>query len=731
MKEILKKSTNFALGKGKMNIRRRTLRMALFGTVLTAFITVGLAFYAIFTTEEEMSVKSRTLWKEVGMYMDKSMKAQVEQRLDETTKLRAQLLDRTLRGMEANSKLLSDKLTHILEYRDQHVGFDLPYVNYENVPGKTPYVHLSPELIKNGISPALREEIRLVSSMSDEIERLEKRYNISICIISKKGYTIRADEALQGENTVFLTKEPYRNSYDPRKAIWFQKGMESQSTFFTDPYISPTRDTVRVSAVTPYYDNGEVAGIISFDCDPGYLYEQFAESTMEDSEFSFILGRKGEIIYSSVENGTFSQKMMDFDLRNAKDKILAETAQNMMAGKNGIAKVNADGKRYYLAYDPLPLTGWSLGTVMDEDLILTPARESAKFLNGRVMEHKEWLDAFFLKLSIVSIVLFLAIIAVIVKLSYKETENFIAPIDELTKGVQEIAGGNLEKKLSLKTGDELENLADNFNVMTEKLSAYMKNLAETVAVNERIETELSLASRIQAGMLPNKFPPFPNRNEFDIYAIMQPAKEVGGDFYDFYFLDENHLVITIADVSDKGAPAALFMVGAKTLLKENLLTAKKAEKLSDACFLSNNRLAENNKEDMFVTLFIGILNVKTGEFIYANAGHNLPILRHNDETAYLERAKSPIMGIMPNLEFPITTINLAKGDALFLYTDGVTEAMNEKKELYGEKRLAELLATAPMDAKQMLETALSSVKAHAGSALQSDDITMLGLVYKG
>jgi sigma-B regulation protein RsbU (phosphoserine phosphatase) len=364
----------------------------------------------------------------------------------------------------------------------------------------------------------------------------------------------------------------------------------------------------------------------------------------------------------------------------------------------------------------------------------------------------------------------LVLLAALFFASRKVSDRFVRPILALTAGVREIAGGNLDKKLDVKTGDEIETLADSFNQMTDELKNYIENLARTTAEKEHIETELSVAARIQSGILPKKLPA---RREFDLVASMQPAKEVGGDFYDFYFLDGNHLMVTVADVSDKGVPAALFMVASKTTLKDCALNFGSSEQLSaggkqrrpvapstlsrpwlsvdgkqrrpvasstlshpwlsEIVARTNDRLAEANDEGMFVTMFTGVLDVETGEFVYVNAGHNPPLIRRKGSFEFLPMANSPMLGVMEGMEFPAERLVLSPGDMLFLYTDGVTEAMNDKREIFTEERLKETVSVQPQErtAAEILAAVRDAVERHADGADPSDDVTMLGLTYKG
>ena len=202
--------------------------------------------------------------------------------------------------------------------------------------------------------------------------------------------------------------------------------------------------------------------------------------------------------------------------------------------------------------------------------------------------------------------------------------KLLNPLSELTQGVQEISGGKFDKKLKIKTGDELQTLAENFNTMTDELKLQMADLRKVTAEKERIETELEVATQIQSSMLPKNFSV---DNRVDIFATMKPAKEVGGDLYDFYKLDENHLFVTIADVSGKGVLAALFMVAAITNLRNFIASLKSPNDLKSAIEKTNNRLCANNDGGLFVTAFSGIIDLTTGIFRYVNAGHNPPLIR--------------------------------------------------------------------------------------------------------
>ena len=255
-------------------------------------------------------------------------------------------------------------------------------------------------------------------------------------------------------------------------------------------------------------------------------------------------------------------------------------------------------------------------------------------------------------------------------------------------------------------------------------------LTEAFLEKQRIEESLKLAADIQMGMLPSTFPAFPERKDFDLYAGIIPAKEVGGDFYDFFLIDKKHLCFVIGDVSGKGIPAALFMALTKTQIKAS---SSRRRTPGDVLFRANNDLCHENESGMFCTLFYGILDTETGEMIYANAGHNPPYqVRPDGDASQIEPTGGIALGVMDEMPFETSTLILSKGDSIYLYTDGVNEAMNEKDEEYSYERLEAFLTdSTEASVSETVEASLDSVKVFAGTAPQSDDITVLIIKYLG
>lgn len=331
----------------------------------------------------------------------------------------------------------------------------------------------------------------------------------------------------------------------------------------------------------------------------------------------------------------------------------------------------------------------------------------------------------------IQILIFGAILIVLASFfSFYLANKITKPLILLKEGTNIIGNGNLDYTIDIKTNDEIEDLADEFNKMAKKLIEYTENLKKETSEKERIQSELKIGHKIQTSMLPGVFPPFPDRNEIAIYASMEPAKDVGGDFYDFFFIDKNKFCFLIGDVSGKGVPAALFMVKSKTLLKNQALLGLGTDKILNDV---NNLLCMENEEMMFVTVFIGIVNTDTGEFQYSSAGHNPPLLaKKGFEFEYFRPVKNFVLAGMENFNYKSETIILEPASTVFIYTDGVTEAMNMKNEQFTEKRLeSDLKSIDDKDEKGIICEIRDKIKLFVGEAPQSDDITMLVFKYNG
>ena len=337
-------------------------------------------------------------------------------------------------------------------------------------------------------------------------------------------------------------------------------------------------------------------------------------------------------------------------------------------------------------------------------------------------------------IRIVFLVMALLILLIIIGQHFYLRRVLLDPLSEIMEEAARFAAEETpsSRKLTdtVRNKDEIGKLARSIDQMEEQVARYIEDLTTATAEKERIRTELSLATRIQADMLPSIFPAFPDRTEFDIFASMTPALEVGGDFYDFFLVDHNHLALVMADVSGKGVPAALFMMASKIMIQNIAMTGVSPKQVLET---ANDRICKINREEMFVTVWLGILDLRTGHLIASNAGHECPVITRSGGQFELIRDKHGfVIGGLEGLHYKEYELNLSPGQELFLYTDGVPEATNADTVLYGTDRMLEILNRNPqLDPEQLLAVVKEDVDRFVGDAPQFDDLTMLCVRYNG
>jgi phosphoserine phosphatase RsbU/P len=393
-----------------------------------------------------------------------------------------------------------------------------------------------------------------------------------------------------------------------------------------------------------------------------------------------------------------------------KAPIMREIGRELIRGESRFREYNIPGRQdHWIYYRNLESNQWSV-------LVVFPHREM--FASLRAMNT---MLIFFILAGLLMLILILS--GVINRLS--------RPLVLFASSARTIAEGNFNVTLPrVNTGDEMQQLRDAFAHMQEELAAYMINLKNATAAKEKIESELRIARDIQMAMIPHTFPPFPDLPQIDLFAMLQSAKEVGGDLYDFFIMDKDKFCFAVGDVSGKGVPASLFMAMTRTLLR----TIADREQSPATIMESLNRsLAFNNESNMFVTFFLGIIDLRTGEMHFSNAGHNPPVLLSaKGEIKTFEASKSIPLGLFEDFIYHESFIRLEAGDKIFAYTDGVSEAENISFELFGEERMLAVLErqkqAPPRDVIRLMSEA---IELFVGENPQSDDITMLAVAFNG
>ncbi len=724
----------------KLSIRGRVLLLVLSGVLATLFAVGMVSFYSFYVSKKAASEQERAM----GEFLSESMGGYAEEyakaRLKEVTEAKARHLDREFYIIGEDVEYMSDSMSRILSSPGNYLPRVLPDTRGgPDILSGTPYVHYSPELMRQGIGKDLQAEIGLAGNFADVLVPMSKFYhgvNTFFFAGSKHGYFLCLDSisSKNGPAGIFPSPEArqdFLDSFDPRQRPWYRLGKDAARPVFTGIYMA-TEGYPGISCVMPYYDDDGFAGVVGISYSVEDIHQMVAEVTLELSRSSFVLDRKGDVVFSTERDGILAAVPENLDIREMAEPSLAEAAQHMTAGESGVMSVELEGDTYYLAFAPMKSIGWSFGIVIEDDEVLDPVEQVSSDVLEKVNHFHGTLKGIFKESLLQMGMILVPVLLLVIYGSGSMAARVTRPIRRLADGVREIASGNFDKKLDLHTGDEIEHLATCFNSMAEDLKAYTENLARAAAEKERAQAEMEVAARIQSDMVPGVFPAFPERKEFDIYAMMEPAKDVGGDFYDFYLRDEDLLAFAIADVSGKGIPAALFMAKSQSILKQCLLTAKDSGQLASVLEHANEQLCRNNDSAMFVTVFLGVLDLRTGHLVYADGGHCPPLLGRGGHYDFLPMRKGTMLGLM-ELPYEQQSVDLAPGDTIFLYTDGVSEAMNENGEQFSEPRIKAALNDLPPDRnpEDILSCLLKSIKQHAGSAEQSDDITMLGLRYNG
>ena len=719
----------------KSSIKKQALSLVISCSLITLFLTAGISIYGMFSIRQSavnigQEIGGAAAKKSAETLEDES-KAMLLRHMNE----RSSKIDMIFSNLGADVKMISEQMTEMLKHPERYLPREIEEPKRENAGKVTAQLHLAPGL--NQDSPALRKEIGLTANISDWLTRVYNGSNMVVAtyVASADGFTIMVDQRSEKK---FAPGATYPTPIDFRERPWYKDTVKKNALLYTEPYLDAYSSNRAVTCAIPYYKpSGEIGGVVGAGMFLSHINTIVLSTKVGATGYGFIMKNDGRVLFSPRSRGDLKVSPENAPtLLQSNDESLREAAEAMAEGEIGITEVMVDGTPCYLAYGPLKALNASFGVVMDKSEVNAPAAYNEEVIEESTEDFLSTLNhSIYSTFLAIFIIMFFLLLAMSFMGNFL-AERFASPIKLLTEGVKEIAGGNLDKKLDITTGNEIEELATNFNMMTDELKAHIDNLTRVTAERQRISTELSVATNIQESMLPNFFPAFPDRDEFDIYASMHAAKEVGGDFYDFYMVDNHHVMVTIADVSGKGVPAALFMVISKTILQNYALAIRGKVSLTELVEKANDQLVKNNDAMMFVTAFVGMLDIDTGLFNFVNAGHNPSLIyrKKDDAYSYMEVERNFVLGGMSGLKFKGQKITLEPGDKLLLYTDGVTEALNKDEEMFGEDRLLNTLNTEELknaNTKDTLKKLKEALSGHVKNAEQSDDITMMSIIYNG
>ncbi|HBN08617.1 MAG TPA: serine/threonine protein phosphatase [Cyanobacteria bacterium UBA8530] len=538
----------------------------------------------------------------------------------------------------------------------------------------------------------------------------------AVAFASKKAGTLLPAPYVYRVDGSFARKDLGAGGYRYDIWDWYTLPKELKKPIWSEPYFDEGGgNMLMVTYSVPLFDSkGLFEGVVTCDVSLEWLTGFLRTLPIGKTGYATLTSRNGT--YIAHPRREFIMRESVFSLAEERgNPALRRLGQRTQRGETGIVPFESliTGKPGWLAFAPIPSTGWSLGVIFPR------AEAMAKVMSFTRDE---------LLLGLVGFTLLLLVVLAIAR-------SITQPLRQLDKAVRSLdmtveVGGKSKPKQLLATGnleipeirgeDEVARLSASFARMRRDLKEYIEKLQAATVARERIESDLRVAETIQRSLIPKDFP---KREDFEIRGLLDPAREVGGDFYDFFLADPEHLCLAIGDVSGKGVPTALFMAVTRTFLK-----AFFREDKNPAASLSrlNDELEAENDSNMFVTLFCAVIDLKTGECRYANGGHNPPVLLRGGSSEFLPKVRGALVGCMKGIAFDEGRLMLKKGDRLFLYTDGVTEAMDKGDVPYGETGMLEALAGLEnADCAELLKGVRASIKGFVKEAEQSDDITML------
>ncbi|MDR1495522.1 MAG: SpoIIE family protein phosphatase [Clostridiales Family XIII bacterium] len=549
----------------------------------------------------------------------------------------------------------------------------------------------------------LREETYRLGAAERVFELLmiDKPEITSIYIATESGQNLQYDDATLQKAEVIgpdfaVHDRPWYAAHDGR----------SREIYISDTYRDAGGRGLNISMSAPIFADDVFKGVLGFDILIDDLDRQLREMSMEGSGWVELLG---------------SDKVISApDLTQENEHELPLYWETLHGVYKGNTSAEVGGENVFVVWTSLEMTGWKLCYIMPEKDVTAPAEAAREQILAFADKAADEMSRYTGNSIFITAILLIIMIVLTVVVATFISNKLSAPIIKLTADAEEIGAGALDCVLTLSTGDEIETLAHTINDM-------VRDIKQITSEKERIGAELNIATKIQASMLPSIFPPFPERDEIDLYATMRPAKEVGGDFYDFFMIDDDNLAVIIADVSGKGVPSALFMVIAKTLIKNNAQMGKSPEEVFETV---NNILCESNEEGMFVTAFMAYLDLRTGELTCVNAGHNHPLLTRAGKFEWVKLNPGFVLAGMEGMKYRQETLVMKPGDVLYLYTDGVTEAVNKDNELWGDTRLKDAVGKyRDVSVNELTSRIQEEIDGFADGAEQADDITMLVLRY--
>ncbi|MBQ6215002.1 MAG: SpoIIE family protein phosphatase [Oscillospiraceae bacterium] len=657
---------------------------------------------------------------------EETMSAVLDSTMAKETALQAYIADELFAEVRTDVMTLQAFASGLFEHKEMFSPHPVPAPDAAS--DGIPMVQM---LHEEGVDPEASELAGLAGNMGDIMLAMYNNSDkLSSCFVATAdGVIIYTDD----REASYVSESGEVYPFDVRNRPWYIQAVSEGELIFTGVESDAYTDIPGVVCAAPVYYDGNLVAVVGADIFLSSVRD-YVDGTATEGGFVCVINENGQVIFSPQSEGIFKAELSSkaSDLRKNENAELAAFISAAMSENTGLNEISADGRDYYMAGSPMATIGWTVVSVVYREIAHAPTDAMLTRYDaikdealGSYSEGAANSARTFLVLTLV--ILLLAITAALIMAS-----RIVKPLERMTARINELSGSDnsFEMENIYRTGDEIEILAKSFETLSKRTRDYITRITEITAEKERIGTELALANRIQADMLPSLFPPFPDRKDFDVFAKMVPAKEVGGDFFDFFLTDDDHLGLVMADVSGKGVPAALFMMASKILVQNYTMMGYTPKEVLRAV---NDQICSGNHEDMFVTVWLGILDLKTGKLVASNAGHEYPmIMAPGGEFELIKDPHSLIVGGIEGVKYKEYELELSPGSKLFLYTDGVPEAADANNNLFGNERLISALNSfREQGPKDILEGVYGAVTAFSGEAPQFDDITMLCLDYRG
>ncbi|MBQ9009621.1 MAG: SpoIIE family protein phosphatase [Clostridia bacterium] len=711
-------------------LKGKILRLCVF-LVLTASIVF--AFIGIFQLQSFMHVVSETnasKSENIKTISEETLMELTRERMMNTITLSAKVSDGEFWTMHHDFSMLADQVKDVFEHPEAYGEREVSVPDKSNA-GKYALQILFPdeEAAEDPETMRMVRKLANLEPLMREIVRGSDLYTRDCYISLPCGISL----AMDTESDQKFDESGHILAYDPRVRPWYVAAVEKGGFCFTLAVQSYFVRLPEVEYGVPIYVDGELVAVLQGSTALSIIQEFMSDIGIGRNGFSILITDDDQLIFSPRQSGELLMPDgMSMDIRQTGNEQLVQLVEGARNQSRGFGEVEIDGEKYYAAYVRMDTVGWLQITFVLQSEMQEPTVALLKEVDAISVEAEEKFGHAFRNSTILILgVIFLLLLNAFVA-SLSLSGKLLNPINVMTHRIEDLSGKQFvfEMEDVYRTGDEIEVLAKTFGQLSNQTQEFIHRILTMTAEKERVSTELSIATTIQANMLPSVFPPFPDRHEFDLYASMHPAIEVGGDFYDFVMVDDDHLGLVIADVSDKGVPAALFMMSSKIIINYRLqLGGSPAEILKAA----NEQLCRNNKHLMFVTVWLGILELSTGKLICSNAGHEFPILRDPSGAFQVFRDKHSMpLGARLKTKFQDYELQLAPGSAVFVYTDGVPEAANAEGTFYGMERLTNTLnRLAVKRPAEILQGVKEDITAFVDGASQFDDMTMLCVEYCG